>query len=351
MTELNRPRQRRWLWPVVIVVASVLFMVLWWLLPPQLYRYRDVQPDARLKAITDTRTALLAGLVGVGALLTFWLNSRTHRLTKQGQITDRYAKAVDQLGSETLDVRLGGIYALERITHDSRSDQATIVEVLSAFVRVHSEARYRWRKHEADRRLAGWKAGVSPRQGAGSLQEDEERLWKEEGSHAERHVLQYDLPEDVQAAVTVLGRLLPRSDIPRRADLAKAYLKGAHLEGANLEGANLEEAHLEEAHLEGAHLEEAHLEGAHLKGANLQRAFLAGAHLDGANLTGAHLDDAELGAADLPRKHLDGASLGSAKGLTAGQLKRAHWDSGTTLPDDVRQQLEHSPHGPAGPTF
>jgi hypothetical protein len=39
--------------------------------PPHRYGH-----GCQLKAITDTRTALLAGLIGVGALLTFWLNSR-----------------------------------------------------------------------------------------------------------------------------------------------------------------------------------------------------------------------------------------------------------------------------------
>jgi hypothetical protein len=36
--------------------------------------------------------------------------TRTYRLTQQGQITDRYTKAIEQLGSDKLDVRLGGIY-------------------------------------------------------------------------------------------------------------------------------------------------------------------------------------------------------------------------------------------------
>jgi hypothetical protein len=49
-----------------------------------------------------------------------------------------------QLGNDTLAVRLSGIYALERITHDSPRDrdEATIVEVPSAFVRVHSDPLY-----------------------------------------------------------------------------------------------------------------------------------------------------------------------------------------------------------------
>jgi hypothetical protein len=49
--------------------------------PPALLRNSGGGEDAKLKAITDTRMALLAGLVRVGALLTFWLNSRVYRIT------------------------------------------------------------------------------------------------------------------------------------------------------------------------------------------------------------------------------------------------------------------------------
>ena len=104
--------------------------------------------NARLNAITTTRAALLVGFVGLGALGTFWLNSRVYRitartfeLTERGHLTDRYAKAIEQLGNDNVDVRLGGIYSLEQIAADSSRDrdQATVVEVLSAFVRVHSD--------------------------------------------------------------------------------------------------------------------------------------------------------------------------------------------------------------------
>lgn len=59
-------------------------------------------------------------------------------VAEQGQITDRYTKAVDQIGIqgvEHLETRLGGIYALERLARDSPRDQSTIIEVLSAFAR------------------------------------------------------------------------------------------------------------------------------------------------------------------------------------------------------------------------
>jgi hypothetical protein len=40
-----------------------------------------------------------------------------------------------------LEVRLGGIYALERIARDSPTDHWTIIEVLSTYVRENSPAR------------------------------------------------------------------------------------------------------------------------------------------------------------------------------------------------------------------
>ena len=58
--------------------------------------------------------------------------------TRAGQIADRYSRAVEQLGSTTVDVTMGGIYALERIAHESKDDHPTVMEVLSACIREHS---------------------------------------------------------------------------------------------------------------------------------------------------------------------------------------------------------------------
>jgi hypothetical protein len=57
-------------------------------------------------------------------------------------VTDRYTKAIEQPGSGKLDVRIGGIYALERIVHDSRWDHPTVLEVLAAFIREHSHGQW-----------------------------------------------------------------------------------------------------------------------------------------------------------------------------------------------------------------
>ena len=68
--------------------------------------------------------------------------SRRTLSDEQGQVTDRYTKAIEQLGSDKLDVRIGGIYALERIARDSARDHPTVMEVLTAFIREHSHEQW-----------------------------------------------------------------------------------------------------------------------------------------------------------------------------------------------------------------
>jgi hypothetical protein len=60
------------------------------------------------------------------------------RCAEQGHITDRFTKAVEQLGSDKMAVRLGAIYALERISKDSPRDHWSIMETLTAYVREHA---------------------------------------------------------------------------------------------------------------------------------------------------------------------------------------------------------------------
>jgi hypothetical protein len=52
------------------------------------------------------------------------------------RVTDLYTKAVEQLGSEKAPVRLGGLYALERLAQDTPSQRQTIVNVVCAYLRM-----------------------------------------------------------------------------------------------------------------------------------------------------------------------------------------------------------------------
>jgi hypothetical protein len=119
---------------------------------------------------------------------------RTVALTEQGQVTDRYTKAIEQLGSANLDVRIGGIYALERIAHDSARDHPTVMEVLAAFIREHSR----------------------------ELQQPS----PEDDPIAD--VLRRRTLPDIQAAVTVIGRRSAVND-GQEINLTRVTLAGANL--------------------------------------------------------------------------------------------------------------------------
>jgi hypothetical protein len=128
------------------LVAIATLVIVIWALPSVLTRHPHVSTATeRHTAITQTRLGLGAILAAIGAAgglaytaRTYRLAQETYRLSREGHITDRYSKAVEQLGSEKIEVRLGGIYALERLMQDNPPDQRTIMEALAAYVRQHS---------------------------------------------------------------------------------------------------------------------------------------------------------------------------------------------------------------------
>jgi len=246
----------------------------------------------------QVRAFIMAGAVFI-ALLFF--TAEMVWITQEGQLTERYVLAIDQLGSkQELAVRLGGIYALERIARDSKNTHWPIMEVLTAYIRER----------------ALWKKDQQP---TGEQQPAK-------------------LAPDIQAVLTVLGRRVRKYKDGEEqrlylvgVNIRRANLNGAHLEGAVLSEARLEGAVLSGAHLEGAVLRETHLEGAVLAGANLEEAYLAKAHLEGANLSGALLEGAILSGA-----RLEGAVLTDAAGLTLEQIESAVTDENTRFPKCFR---------------
>ncbi len=319
-------------------------------------------------------TAFIQAVAGVALLIGLLFTARTLRLNRQGQITERFTKAIEQLGdSSKLDVRLGGIYALERIARDSADDHRTIMEVLTAFLREHSreatQAQGSATQKDAGRRLRTDLQAVATVLGRRRREYEGERDQLDlggvhlegailrgahlegadlRGAHLERadlvgaHLEEAFLMGARLEEAFLMGARLERA-ILRGAHLEGAILRGAHLEGADLRGAHLERADLVGAHLEEAFLRGANLEGAFLMGARLERADLVGARLEGAILMGAHLEeaflmDARLERADLVGANLDGADLGGAHldgaDLGGAHLEGAHASPSTTWPED-----------------
>ena len=216
-------------------------------------------------------------------------------IAQEGQITERFTRAIDQLGAvdhlgnPAMEIRLGGIYALERIANESDKDYWPIMEILTVYVR----------KNSPDEKIEGKYIDYNP---------FHDLVDKKEKSKKEKE------PLDIQTILTVIGRrkYSPYSGETEYLDLSKTNLRGFNLKGAHLEKADLQEANLQEAKLHYADLQEANLRSADLSGAGLFNVYLNDAHLKGAKLQYATLWDAVLTNANLQGANLKNASLGTA---------------------------------------
>jgi uncharacterized protein YjbI with pentapeptide repeats len=271
---------------VVIIVVVIAALAIWWGWPKWEAHRRALKsrdPKARADVEDNFRKTLSQLLGGAAVLIGAWLTFQTvqTQINSQQQaardllISNQVSKGFEQLASDKIAMRLGGIYALEGVLNTSEEYHRPVLEGLSAFVRENATEKT-----------------APPNKPA----------------------------TDVQAALSVIGR---RKEIEGEgvdlanvsiggANLLGAYLTGANLSGANLSDADLGDANLSGANLRGANLRGAGLVGADLVGADLNDANLLGAYLVGANLLGAHLSGANLSGANLSGANLRGANLRGA---------------------------------------
>lgn len=238
----------------------------------------QLSADERATVTTNARQGMLwaaGGVIAIISLVMTWLRHRMDRgrqdLDKDGNRTERYMDAVKQLGDDSLTIRLGSIFALERLAQDSVRDQRAILDVLCSFVRESSPVPV---------------PDGSARASVGT---------------------------DVAAAVTVFGRrsFLTGQQIPF--DLSRANLDQSNLSNANLAYANFNFSSLSEAQLTGATMNHATFLNANLTRANLSGATLKSANLIRINLTLAAALKADFSLADFSEANLNMAHLAHSR--------------------------------------
>lgn len=230
------------------------------------------------------------------------------RLVRQGQITERFNRALDQLGQTDAEgnprfgMRLGAIYALERIARDSpERDYAMVMEVLASYVREN----------------APWppKKDATPTSASSGAATPNETAEKTTALHPE------PVRVDVQASLNVLGR---RDDSVSNTARLRLDLRNTNLSRIELFEADLSNASFHNADLSNATIVKADLSGADFLGADLYGAKLVGADLSGADFLGAHLHGTWL-----YRAKLEGVT-----NLTQEQLNWTIADAATTQPPE-----------------
>ena len=133
-----------WMLAAAAAVVIVAFVVTVWLLA--IASGANPGTDRANSRLDAVRTGLAAG-AGAGAAVGLMLAFRrqhhqeiatdlTDRDATERRITELYTKAVEQLGNDKAPVRLGGLYALERLAQDNPAHRQTIVNVICAYLRM-----------------------------------------------------------------------------------------------------------------------------------------------------------------------------------------------------------------------
>ncbi len=253
------------IFPVVTVVVGAAFLFFLGLLlatvlkfPSAVIKLDEAGSEGlsvQLKARNDVRTALLQGFASIlllaGAGVAFWqlqTSQQELRTSAEGQQTERFSRAVEQLAAENdRAVQLGGIYTLVDLASQDRDRSTVVARILASYVQQHAPQPASVPVDTGD---------LSP--------------------------LTQTRP-DLQACLDFLTRL-PGEEI----------LSDLVLEGVALKGVMFEDG---KAWLEAAQLKRADLTGARIVGGRLAKADLAGAWLSRANLTDADLEGARLAGA------------------------------------------------------
>ncbi|MHB8103192.1 MAG: pentapeptide repeat-containing protein [Methanosarcina sp.] len=376
----EKAKQKPQIWICLAILLAAISLLWLPILQVSQYPINNATEQATLENQFRTTLAQILGGVAIGISL-YYTHKRISATEKsliiaqEGQITERFTRAIDQLGNKKLEVRLGGIYSLERISKESKDDYWPIMEILTAYVRRNSSVNV----DESSYEYCWIDAPIST-----DIQDNE--ITKKRAPEVKQ------LSLDIQAVLTVLGRrkYTYNNEEFERLNLSKTFLNRLTLSGAHFEGtdfkysylqraflerihfenakftfAHLEVAELRECNLEGASFENGHfegayitksnlknifsrdanleevnfvfsnLEGAYLQGANLKKAILLHANFGGANLAGANLAGANLAGANLEGAYLIGANLKGAENLKVDQLSKVKTLYDAKLDDEL----------------
>jgi hypothetical protein len=236
----------------------------------------------------------------------FEIGQKNLKVTEDKQVTERFSKSIEHLGSDKIEIRLGGIYAIEQIAIDSAKYHWTIVKILSAFIR-------------------------------------------------EKRPLDSTDPVgiDVRAALIVIGRRNVKQDPSNNSiNLRSVNLVDVEVLCANLRAVDFSKAILIRSNLSGSILTCAYLNGANLSNAILSHADLRGAKLIDTDLSDTDLSHANLCQADLTNTDLSndnlshtlllGADLSTSKNLNNDRLKVAITNEHTKLPNYLNMPISRS---------
>lgn len=333
------------IWITLLVILALSLII--WLVPKwQVIHLEQLSPDKLFKLENEARKTIAQGLAGLAVLFGLYVAWRRVEVTEEGHVTERFTRAIDQLGNkDSMEVRLGGIYALDRIGKDSPKDRKQIIEILTAYIR-NNAAKEDGPEIEEDIPAVLLKSKAVEVYEIKELSTDIKDifsiLYNENGWPMEfrnKNNLKYDFSHSDLSRRNLYKIRLDNCNL-YRASFKQTILDGANLYGSNLAKAKLHKAHIVEANLKNTDLIHADLTNACIGDFNLENANLIGASLQGARLYFSNLQGAGFEAANLEGASLIRTDLTEATGLTCEQIDSIEiLDKETKFPEYLKVEI------------
>ena len=294
---VDRAKAKLWLFAGIVLIAAILWSIDhyrdW--LTNDVWIWLGTTPDGRVESNSATLRNVGLVIAAVVALpLAIWRSKVAERqadTAQRGLLNERYQTGAEMLGSNVLSVRLGGIYALQRLADEHPEHyHVQVIHLFCAFARNPTESK--GREH-------GRHAEEAPPHPTHSLREDVQAVMMAIGNRSSEHVgleaqarLHLDMRgSDLRRALLIdmnlttppwqFSTLLPMSEMfGRHTDLSEAKLCSAEISFAKLENADLANSCLCRARLARTNLS-----GALLVGTNLHGALSLGPILSGAKFS------------------------------------------------------------------
>ena len=336
----------------IVLLGSILGLTFWgwdWLRETEL----NLLPESKSTTIRNAGLVIAGALALVFAVWRGVLAQRQAETAQQGLSNERYQKGAEMLGSEVLAVRLGGVYALQRLAAEHPEQyHIQIMQLFCAYVRNptgdeqgpvsgYDEDDEPIRRLREDVQAAMYAIGKRTDACIAIEKAANFRLDLRNVNLQHSRLLNLNLSYALLEKSNMFGASLYISNLSSAsltdANLSDTDLTGANLSDANLYRAKLSDAFLNDTNLSNAFLIRANLSKASLPSANLsntrsRNSDLSRARLAGADLTGANLIDDNLTGASFSRDREVGGSRIPAKGLTQVQLDKA-WSDPDNPPD------------------
>lgn len=333
--------------PTGWVLLLILSILLVWQVPywETNHLRETVQPERLQQLINDIRATWAQILGGISVLAGLYFAYRRLAVADQNaqiaqrhakmegdrQVTHRFSQAIDQLGSESLEIRLGAIYSLERIAEDSSRDYSTVLEVLSAYLRENAPISLSDEADsvESDRRSADLQAAldVLGRLSSGNGSRSRSRwldLSKSDLHHLDFGGFNFGTTKFNECRLdqarfhksklssSEFSKATIRNSTFRHANIRNATFKAADLSNADLRDVNAYRTSFSRTSLGGANLSAGRFEEAFFRRARFEAGRLRGSNLDGANLRQAVLFETDMSKSSFAHADLRKAKLGSA---------------------------------------